>query len=245
MPEDDDLHMPERRRKVRKIDQTYQKSFSAELESIHRFTKETVGLVTREEYAQKKKELKDLLEKPKISGKKEAKTLKKLSLLSFEEDDEDEEAEPMEPSPTPKVAKDPTVDTSFLYDSQRESELETRKLALIKLYAVEQEKSREAVVRIDYMYYDGSGKKDFQNVRKGATVTMFLEKHPGCMLVKDDMVLPNNYTFHDMALRKQVGRSGQQLFVFEENEDGIRDKVRRGIRGHAGALASHCKSELV
>ncbi|KAH0478549.1 MAG: uncharacterized protein KVP18_002497 [Porospora cf. gigantea A] len=244
MPEDDDLRMPERRRKVRKIDQTGAGVDVRAGDARHRFTKETVGLVTREEYAQKKKELKDLLEKPKLSGKKESRTSKKLSLLSFEEDGDDEETE-MVPTQTLKVAKDPTVDTSFLYDSQRESELESRKLALIKLYAVEQEKSREAVVRIDYMYYDGSGKKDYQDVRKGATVAVFLEKHPGCMLVKDDMILPNNYTFHDMALRKQVGRSGQELFVFEENEDVIRDKVRGGTRGYAGAFASHCKSELV
>uniref|UniRef100_A0AC34R0X1 Protein FAM50 homolog n=2 Tax=Panagrolaimus sp. JU765 TaxID=591449 RepID=A0AC34R0X1_9BILA len=132
----------------------------------------TVGLVTLDEMKQKNKEL--LRESDHIiTGKKhhkekhperhkskdEVKVVQKR-ILSFNPDEEEEE--------TPIVLKkrvgmDPTVDTSFLPDKERELETIMKKEELVKEWRELQEKEKNDQVNVSYCYWDGSGhRKDMK-----------------------------------------------------------------------------------
>lgn len=66
-----------------------------------------------------------------------------------------------------KVKKDPTVDTSFLPDREREEEENQLREELRQQWAQQQQKLKDEEIEITFSYWDGSGHRKTVRVKKG------------------------------------------------------------------------------
>lgn len=66
-----------------------------------------------------------------------------------------------------KIKKDPTVDTSFLPDREREEEENRLREQLRQEWAEQQQKLKEEEIDITFSYWDGSGHRRTVRVKKG------------------------------------------------------------------------------
>lgn len=201
-----------------------------------RATNEKEGLVekelTPEEIAQREKEEAERLKKERKKTKKKKKEKKqRQALLSFgDEDDGDDENENLVVS-----KKDPTIDTSFLPDKEREQAREAQRIQLEKEWTKRQEEIKKEKLQITYSYWDGSGHRRTCTITKGDTVgDGFLEvvrkdlckefrelANVSCdalLYVKEDLILPHDITFYDLIVTKARGKSGP-LFHFDVRDD--------------------------
>ncbi|KAF9607215.1 hypothetical protein IFM89_033422 [Coptis chinensis] len=143
------------------------------------FKKETVGLVTREQYVEKRVNIRSKFEeeeKEKLQKlqqeeeelqlqKRKKRKVKGNSRLSFnddmenasDEDEEDNKDQETKRLGNGKLGKDPTVETSFLPDSEREAEEQAERERLRKQWLLEQEQIRNEPLQITYSYWDGAG----------------------------------------------------------------------------------------
>lgn len=74
-------------------------------------------------------------------------------------------AEP--PSKKPKLGKNPTVDTHFLPDREREEAERKERDELRKKWLKMQEDMKQEPIEITYSYWDGSGHRKVVSVRRG------------------------------------------------------------------------------
>jgi len=72
--------------------------------------------------------------------------------------------------------KDPTADTSFLPDRERELEEAALRAKLESEWKAQQEETKKENIQIVFSYWDGSGHRNKVVVNKGATIGQFLEK---------------------------------------------------------------------
>lgn len=213
------------------------------------FKAKTVGLVTAEEFMNATKEIEkqSLSDDPQDAKKKEKTNAKKAkkkkkekkkmsSLLSFadEGDNEEEENEDKLPAGAKASLKDPTVDTSFLPDKQREEQERTERLRLEQDWKERQIAIKQEQLEITYSYWDGSGHRRTCVVTKGSSMGDFLETvrkdlckefkelttvaSDALLYVKEDLMLPHDITFYDLIVTKARGKSGP-LFHFDVHED--------------------------
>ncbi|KAN0031205.1 hypothetical protein ACTA71_010288 [Dictyostelium dimigraforme] len=126
--------------------------------------------------------------------------------------------------------KDPSVNTDFLPDIEREEleKLEREKLA--KEWLDQQEKIKAEEFEITYSFWDGSGHRRSMKCSKGTTIERFLENArkefkelrgvsvDKLMFIKEDIIIPHSYSFYDLMLTKARGKSGP-LFRFDVHED--------------------------
>lgn len=189
---------------------------------------------------------------------------RKRAVLSFAEDDEDESsarvkeavdaaeaadagtadagtadaAEVQAPPPAGGDGaggrKDPTVDTSFLPDRERERLLAEQRAELKREWLAEQERVKGESLEITYSYWDGTGHRRTIVVPKGTTTGTFLEKVRQQLLpefkalrsvspeellyVKEDLMIPHHISFYDLIVTKARGKSGP-LFHFDVHDD--------------------------
>jgi hypothetical protein len=122
-------------------------------------SKVSVGLVTLDQLKQNKADLakkeavlEHELRKEKIQEeireeeqrKKRVKEKTKKSVLSFGDEEDEENEEDEQPAPKKRVAKNPSVDTSFLPDRERElAEIEERKKLTHEWHAAQEKKKQE------------------------------------------------------------------------------------------------------
>lgn len=78
-----------------------------------------------------------------------------------------EELEDVDTVPKKKIRKDPTVDTSFLPDREREEEENRLREELRQEWAEQQQKLKEEEIDITFSYWDGSGHRRTVRVKKG------------------------------------------------------------------------------
>lgn len=225
------------------------------------FRQKTVGLCTAEDFAkaqhastvdpddkeQQQQNEEELKRKNKLSikeKKKKRKEAKKLaSRLSFMQDDEeggDEAAETVQDKKDKEkakkgIAKDPTIDTSFLPDKDREEQEKSERLRLEKQWKERQVEIQKEKLEITYSYWDGSGHRRTCTVTKGSSIGDFLEivrqdlsqefrremanvSSDGLLYVKEDLILPHDITFYDLIVTKARGKSGP-LFHFDVHDD--------------------------
>ncbi|KAK2665522.1 hypothetical protein Ddye_004096 [Dipteronia dyeriana] len=236
------------------------------------FKKETVGLVTREQYVEKRvniqikieEEEKEKLQKLQQEEeelqlqKRKKRKIKGNSRLSFAEDFESESEEEYESTETKmlghgKFGKDPTVETSFLPDSEREAEEQAERERLRKQWNREQEQIRNEPLQITYSYWDGAGHRRVIQVRKGDTIGEFLRavqqqlapefreirttSVENLLYVKEDLIIPHQHSFYELILNKARGKSGP-LFHFDVHEDvrTIADATIEKDESHAGKV---------
>jgi len=237
-----------RKRKFASIDQKFGGSHADVLEE--EFKRQTVGLISAEEFRAKRQAIDELIQASQKSGQGEGKMRLKRRVngrkLSFKDPDAQSEGSGSEAevgeegAGAPEVrkrhfGKDPTVDTSFLYDADREENLLLRKKALVDEYQREQETRRHEKLEVTYSYWDGSGHRRSTVVEKGFTIGMFLQKSKGelektdfpelrtvslenLMYVKEDLIIPHNVTFYELIKEKARGKSGP-LFHFDVHDD--------------------------
>ncbi|SBS86049.1 XAP-5 DNA binding protein [Plasmodium malariae] len=139
-----------------------------------------------------------------------------------------------------KIMKDPTINTSFLKDKERDEKIELKKKELRELYFKLENEQKEKVIEITYSYYDGSGHRRKISVKQKTTIGQFINKcvdnlknefihlrSASCetlIFVKEDIILPNYLTFYELIKNKAQGKTGP-LFSFDavENLSGITD----------------------
>ncbi|KAF9013985.1 XAP5, circadian clock regulator-domain-containing protein [Cyathus striatus] len=195
---------------------------------------------------------------------KKAKKRKKVSkaTLSFALDEEEGEEsglvetrassndkEDGPPAKRSKFRKNPNVDTSFLPDRERE-EAERKERERLRLEWLElQEKIKNEDIEITYSYWDGSGHRKTVTCKKGDTIGTFLEKCrqqfselrgvsvDNLMYVKEDLIIPQHYTFYDFIINKARGKSGP-LFNFDVHDDVrlLADATKEKDESHAGKV---------
>ncbi|KAF7812964.1 protein XAP5 CIRCADIAN TIMEKEEPER isoform X1 [Senna tora] len=249
------------------------------------FKKETVGLVTREQYVEKRVNIRNKIEeeeKEKLQKlqqeeeelqlqKRKKRKIKGNSRLSFSEDiengSEEDEEEKIMTSTFPllaesfetnklrcgKLGKDPTVETSFLPDSEREAEEQAERERLRKQWLREQEQIRNEPLEITYSYWDGAGHRRVIQVRKGDSIGEFLRavqqqlapefreirttSVENLLYVKEDLIIPHQHSFYELIVNKARGKSGP-LFHFDVHEDvrTIADATIEKDESHAGKV---------
>ena len=129
-----------------------------------------------------------------------------------------------------KVMKAPGVDTSFLPDRYRDEELQREKSRLAEEWRQEQERIKEEPLEITYSYWDGSGHRRTTVIKKGFSIRDFLQvvksefkdltrvSVDDLMYIKEDLIIPHQYTFYHLIVNKARGKSGP-LFHFDVHED--------------------------
>ncbi|VDD90395.1 unnamed protein product [Enterobius vermicularis] len=208
----------------------------------------TVGLVTLDEMREKQKDLETrysfgtgesssgtavkeeegLMEEFKTNQASESLGQLQKRVLSFEFGD-DEDEEPVVPQKK-RLGMDPTVETSFLPDRDREKEVEKMKEDLAKEWKALQEKEKNEEINVAYAYWDGSSHRKDLKMKKGNTISQFLaraleilkrefsELRPAVpeslMFVKEDLIIPHFYTFQDFIVTRAMGKTGP-LYEFD------------------------------
>ncbi|KAL9231828.1 hypothetical protein vseg_006998 [Gypsophila vaccaria] len=238
------------------------------------FKKETIGLVSREEYVEKRVTIKTKIEeeeKEKLQKlqeeearleleKRQKRKRKTNSRLSFAEDDVAEEevdkeskSEKLIKQKCGKLGKDPTVETSFLPDSEREAEEQAERERLKRQWVLEQEMIKNEPLQITYSYWDGRGHRRVIQVRKGDSIGAFLRavqqqlapefrevrttSVENLLYVKEDLIIPHQHSFYELIINKARGKSGP-LFHFDVHEDvrTIADATIEKDESHAGKV---------
>lgn len=152
-----------------------------------------------------------------------------------------------------KTKKNPDVETFFLKDKDREVEEARVREQLAKEWEEKQKLVKLELIEVVYSYWDGSGHRRGITVPKGTTIGTFLEKvRKECcetfhelrgmspeqlMYIKEDLIIPHHYTFHDLIVSQARGKSGP-LFHFDVHED-VRLRADARIEkdeSHAGKI---------
>ncbi|CAJ0946391.1 unnamed protein product, partial [Mesorhabditis belari] len=225
----------------------------------HEIRTKTVGLVTLSQMKESQKDavvhreaevVKSLSEsKKKGKSKEDIKESKEevaqKRILSFAGDDDEEEEEVF--IPKKRLGMDPSVDTSFLPDRERELALEKRKEDLAREWQAQQELEKNEEITVAFAYWDGSSHRKSTKMKKGHTISQFLIKAIECfkkefselrtctpenmMFIKEDLIIPQHYTFQDFIVTKAMGKTGP-LWQFDASAD-----IR--IRQDPDAMESH------
>jgi len=202
----------------------------------------TVGLVTKKEFTRAREELEASIaeqgESSPAAKKKKKKKAKASSSLSFADEEEAAEAEEDSSAPKkPKLGKNPNVDTSMLFDADRQAEVERKREELARVWTEEQDAIKAEKVAVTYSYHDPSGGKDgvkgnrnTVEVPKGFTIEQFLNKcreqvpqlrsaaADQIIYIKEDLIMPHSMTFYELIVNKARGKSGP-LFQFDVHDD--------------------------
>lgn len=179
--------------------------------------------------------------KPDFEEEKDIKPVKKWTEIN---DDE-----PM----TKKIRKNPNVDTSFLPDREREESENRVREELRQEWVAQQATLKDQEIPITFSYWDGSGHRRSATMKKGNSIYQFLQKcleilrkefnelktvmADQLMYVKEDLILPQHYTFYDFIVTKARGKSGP-LFQFDVHDDVrmISDATVEKEESHAGKV---------
>jgi protein FAM50 len=215
----------------------------------------SVGLQTKAQFAEKRAAVKQTLEaeakaretadetlKAKEKDKKRKKQKKDAKAkLSFADDEEEFGGEDCnDASASAKrtkfatVGKNPTVDTNFLPDRDRENAELAEREGLKMAYVERTNRVKAELLEITFSYWDGGGHRRKCEVLKGDTIGAFLGKArdalsgefrelrhatgDGLMYIKEDLIMPHNVSFHDLIVNKARGKSGP-LFHFDVHDD--------------------------
>eukprot|EP01083_Nonionella_stella_P162791 534787_1 len=108
------------------------------------------------------------------------------------------------------------------------------RLELEEEWKSKQDNIKKETVEITYSYWDGSGHRKKLLIEKGKRIGQFLEAarldlaahfaemrslmSENLMYIKEDLIIPHNYTFYDLIVSKARGKSGP-LFCFDVHDD--------------------------
>ncbi|KAG1702020.1 hypothetical protein DVH05_010508 [Phytophthora capsici] len=226
------------------------------------FKRQTVGLVTAEEFRKKREDLQsrksshadvqseEQLKEPK---KKKMRKAKKMGPLSFDMGGDEDEEEVVTSKRVKKSIKNPNVETDFLPDKEREKEEARDRQRLRAEWEEEQERIKNEDVAVTYSYWDGSGHRREITVPKKTTIGKYLELvkqqlvtefaelrgvgAENLIYVKEDLIIPHHYSFYDLIVTKARGKSGP-LFHFDVHDDVrlVQDRRVEKDESHPGKV---------
>jgi len=174
----------------------------------------------------------------------------RTSKLSFDFTDEDEAPEDENPpQKKKKMGKNPDVDTTFLPDREREERERQEREHLRQQWREEQEKIKSELIDITYSYWDGAGHRRTLTLKKGTSIEQFLEQVrqefkelrgvsvENLLFVKEDLIIPQHYSFYDLIVSKARGKSGP-LFNWDVHDDVrlINDATKEKDESHAAKV---------
>ena len=157
-------------------------------------------------------------------------------LPSFESQESELQKALLEHKKDRTMMKDPTVNTSFLPDEDREIALAAERARLGKEYEELTAQQKRRKLDVTYSLWDGSGHRRTVTIEQGATVGEFLRRvleleHSqknyrfasawsiqDVMLVKEDVILPQHITFHELIVDRARGKSGP-LYNWDVHDD--------------------------
>lgn len=148
-----------------------------------------------------------------------------------------------------RLGKDPSVDTQFLPDRDRERAERTERERLRLDWERRQRDIKSETIRITYSFWDGSGHRRTLSCTKGTTIGRFLAlvqprfkqlrnaSADGLMFIKEDLIIPHHYSFYDFVIMRARGKSGP-LFNFAVVEDVrvVADAAREKEDAHASKV---------
>ncbi|KNC85219.1 hypothetical protein SARC_02595 [Sphaeroforma arctica JP610] len=236
-------------------------------------TQSTVGLVKLNDFkntrarieAEKEREEREvkerLAQKKKEDRKRRRKEQKRTTVLSFDHDEDGDDEELAGASAeriivsSKKAKKDPSVDTSFLPDKEREDIENGIREKLAKTWLEKQKKIQDEPISITYSYWDGGGHRRVVQVKKGDSIRKFLEKcletlryefHDlrsisvdSLLYIKEDLIIAHHFTFYEFIINKARGKSGP-LFKFDVHDDirMVSDATVEKDETHAGKIVT-------
>jgi protein FAM50 len=235
----------------------------AKQETIVAERERKLALKEKEKHSEKLK----VLEQKEAEKSKQRKQIQALSFNLDEEEEEETvddnggtsedstDKKWTEKEPTKKkIKKNPNVDTSFLPDREREEAENKLREQLRKEWTEKQAALKEEEIEITFSYWDGSGHRKSIVMKKGNSIYQFLQKSleevlrkefselktisaDSLMYVKEDLILPQHYTFYDFIVTKARGKSGP-LFTFDVKDDirMISDATIEKEESHAGKV---------
>jgi protein FAM50 len=155
-----------------------------------------------------------------------------------------------------KLGKDPSVNTSFLPDREREEqgriENEIKRQAWLK----RQEEIKAETVEIQFAYFDGLSHLGSVTVKKGEPVFNFLDRAKQqfqairdvsadkLMFGKDDIIIPHELSFYFFQAHEVKGKYGL-LFDFYDPEEPTRPRNKNDVppyRTHANSSLDLARS---
>lgn len=226
------------------------------------FKRQTVGLVTAEEFRKKREDLQNRkssnvdvrLEEQQKEPRKKKRKVKTMGPLSFDLDDEKDEPDSIGMSRrVRKSIKNPNVATDFLPDKEREKEEARERQRLRAEWEAEQERIKDESVAVTYSYWDGSGHRREITVPKKTTIGKYLElvkqqlvaefaelrgvSAENLIYIKEDLIIPHHYSFYDLIVTKARGKSGP-LFHFDVHDDVrlVQDRRVEKDESHPGKV---------
>ncbi|CAI5496424.1 unnamed protein product [Closterium sp. Naga37s-1] len=135
----------------------------------------------------------------------------------------------------------------------REAQETAERERLAKQWMAEQERIKNEPLEITYSFWDGAGHRRVIKVRKGDSIADFLRavqqqlapdfrevrsaSVEGLVYIKEDLIIPHQYTFYELIVNKARGKSGP-LFHFDVHDD-IRttgDATIEKDESHAGKV---------
>uniref|UniRef100_A0A1I8EEU8 Protein FAM50 homolog n=1 Tax=Wuchereria bancrofti TaxID=6293 RepID=A0A1I8EEU8_WUCBA len=216
--------------------------FTANYDAIEDSLKtSTVGLVTLDEMREKQRDVVEAreLQRAAEGNSKEAirsaandskGCQKRVLSFAFSDEDEGEEDAASVLIEKKRMGMDPTVETAFLPDRNREKEMARLKEDLAKEWQALQEKEKNEEINIAFVYWDGSSHRKDLKMKKGNTISQFLVRAlellkrefsetraavpESLMFVKEDLIIPHFYTFQDFIVTKAMGKTGP-LYEFD------------------------------
>lgn len=190
----------------------------------------------------------------KEKSRKKSNQQKQVAKLSFDLETEECDDVCHNERSVKKIKKNPDVDTSFLYDRNRNEHENKIREEIKKQWLDEQKRIKNETINVVFSYYDGSGHRFNVTMKKGNTISEFLQvcldnilrkefpelkkvTNDQLMYIKEDLILPYHYTFYDFIVQKARGKSGP-LFNFDVKDDVrvISDARIEKEDSHAGKI---------
>lgn len=164
----------------------------------------------------------------------------RVSFMEEEEEQEEQDGTRHEGSLSGQLGKDPSADTAFLPDREREMAEQRLRQELADRWEAEQTLIKDEMLLVTFSFWDGKGSRRALRIRKGSTIGEFLAqvkntiediRHvstSNLLFVKEDMIIPQHFTFYELITTKARGKNGGSLHVFDGLEgikaDGTVDK---------------------
>ena len=148
-----------------------------------------------------------------------------------------------ETNPRPKrlkLGKDPTVNTSFLPDREREEKERIAKELEHEEWLKRQEKIKAETIEIQFAFFDGLSHLGSVTVKKGEPIFNFIDKAKQqfaairdvttekILFAKDDIIIPHEFSLYYFSAHEVKGKYGP-LFEFYDPEAPDRPRNKNDV----------------
>ena len=222
---------------------------SSTVEEEKAFANQSVGLLTREEYAKKQEKVRLELEKEREAkertrrekrerqkAKDNERKRKEKNLLSFHEENEEEERRAKKVKKRSSVGVNPDADTSHVPNAQKEQMKEERVLRdqLAREFLEKKRKQMEENLTVTFSYWSGGGGRRSVTVKQKDTIRTFLKtamksmeeefRELSKLSVESMMYVKEDCIIpHELTFYELISRKARgksgPLFRFDDKED--------------------------